>query len=73
MNQNRIYESIRKKIEEWIRYDDHKPVEEYWDNPEEHDEYRRQHDRDCVLAGGDLKTDTIFSLWLPLRHTIAMP
>lgn len=70
MNQKKIYEPIRKKIEEWIRYDDHKPAGEYSDNEEEHDEYRRWHDRDCVLAGGDLRADTMFSLWLPLRHTI---
>lgn len=70
MNQEKLYEPIRKKIEEWIRYDDHKPAGEYNDNKEEHDEYRRWHDRDCVLAGGDLRADTMFSLWLPLRNTI---
>lgn len=71
MDQDRIYEPIRRKIEEWIRYDDHKPAGSYYDNMEVHDEYRRWHDRDCVLAGGDLRADTMFSLWLPLRHTIA--
>lgn len=34
------------------------------------DEYRRSHDSDCVLCGGDLNADTIFSLWLPLRYTL---
>lgn len=70
MNQSRIYEPIRKKIEEWIQYDDHKPAGEYCDNEEEHDEYRKWYDRDCVLAGGNLRADTMFSLWLSLRHTI---
>lgn len=71
MNQDRIYEPIRKKIEEWIRYDDYKPAGAYYDNMEAHDKYRKWHDRDCVMMGGDLKADTMFSLWLPLRHTIA--
>lgn len=30
MNQNRIYEPIRRKMEEWIRYDDHKPAGSYY-------------------------------------------
>lgn len=71
MKKDRIYEPIRRKIEEWVSYDDHKPAGEYYDNMEAHDEYRKWHDRDCVLAGGDLKADTMFSLWLPLRHMIA--
>lgn len=71
MNQNNIYKPIRRKIEEWIRYDDCKPVGAYYDNMEAHDKYRKWHDRDCVMMGGELKADTMFSLWLPLRHTIA--
>lgn len=70
MEKNSIYEPIREKIEEWIRYDEHAPKSNYREHPEEHDEYRRGHDRDCVLTGGNLNADTIFSLWLPLRHTI---
>lgn len=34
------------------------------------DEYRREHDLDCILTGGNLNADTIFSLWLPLRYTL---
>lgn len=34
------------------------------------DEYRRTHDLDCVLTGGNLNADTIISLWLPLRYTM---
>lgn len=33
-------------------------------------EFRRTHDLDCVLTGGNLFADTIFSLWLPLRFTL---
>lgn len=51
MMADNIYEPIRRKIEEWIYYDDHKPVGEYSKHQEEHDEYRRWHDRDCVLEG----------------------
>lgn len=70
MSKDNIYEPIRNKIEEWIWYDDHKPAGAYYDNVEAHDEYRRWHDRDCVLTGGCLEADTMFSLWLPLRHSI---
>lgn len=70
MRKKDIYKPIRNKIEEWIWYDDHKPAGEYYDNVEAHEEYRRWHDRDCVLTGGCLEADTMFSLWLPLRHTI---
>lgn len=34
------------------------------------DDYRRTHDWDCILSGGNLNADTIFSLWLPLRYTL---
>ena len=70
MMSNKIYEPIRRKIEEWIDYDVHSPRVPYQGNEEVHDEYRRWHDRDCILVGGDLNADTMFSLWLPLRHTI---
>ena len=70
MRKKDIYKPIRNKIEEWIWYDDHKPAGEYYDNVEAHEEYRRWHDRDCVLTEGCLEADTMFSLWLPLRHTI---
>lgn len=34
------------------------------------DTYRQEHDRDCILTGGNLFSDTLFSLWLPLRYTL---
>ena len=67
---NKIYEPIRKKIIEWNQYDTNKPTSNYWENQEEHDEYRRWNDRDCELTGGNLYADTMFSLWTPLRATI---
>ncbi len=67
---NNIYEPIRKKVEEWLWYDENQPSGNYFANMEEHDRFRRLHDRDCMLTGGDLKADTLFSLWTPLRHTI---
>lgn len=47
------------------------PIKEelcYWLDPGTGD--RSKDDRDCILAGGDLRADTIFSLWLPLRYTL---
>lgn len=67
---NNIYEPIRKKVEEWLWYDENQPSGNYFANMEEHDRFRSLHDRDCMLTGGDLKADTLFSLWTPLRHTI---
>lgn len=69
MSQN-IYESIRRKVEEWLWYDENQPEGNYFANVEEHDRFRSLHDRDCVLTGGELRADTLFSLWMPLRHTI---
>jgi hypothetical protein len=59
---NKIYEPIIKELEYW---------EDYHKRDEESDEFRAANDRDCILTGGNLNADTIFSLWLPLRHTIA--
>lgn len=52
------YEPILKKLEYWKNYDG------------TGDEYRREHDLDCILTGGNLKADTLFSLWLPLRYSL---
>lgn len=70
MMSNNIYGPIKRKIEEWIDYDVHSPNLPYRGNEEVHDEYRRWHDRDCVLTGGNLYADTMFSLWRPLANTI---
>ncbi|MCM1235020.1 MAG: hypothetical protein NC489_33390 [Ruminococcus flavefaciens] len=75
MNQNitlyeYIYGPIRKKVEEWIWYDDNQPKSNYFVNREEHDAFRSRYDRDCMLTGGELKADTLFSLWTPLKQTI---
>jgi hypothetical protein len=74
---NKIYEPIIKQLEYWKDY--HKRDAERKANISMHgyktvcsdDEFRAANDRDCILTGGNLNADTIFSLWLPLRHTIA--
>lgn len=45
---------------------------QYWRNYQNiyTDEYRKEHDWDCILTNGNLLADTIFSLWLPLRYTL---
>lgn len=44
---------------------------EYWrDYTGTGDLYRQKHDLDCILTGGNLYADTIFSLWLPLRYSL---
>lgn len=70
MNKNNIYKPIKEKLNEWITYAENEPKVDYHECPEVHDEYRKTHDRDCALTGGNLYADTIFSLWLPLRNTI---
>lgn len=62
-----IYEPIIKKIQAWIDYDKNKPKSNYKTNKQKHDEFRMKNDLDCIQANGDLKADTIFSLWIPLR------
>lgn len=57
--QNPSAEPIIKKIEYWKNYNG------------TGDAYRRSHDMDCILTGGNLYADTIFSLWLPLRYTLS--
>jgi hypothetical protein len=69
-NNNKLFEPICTKLREWISYNENKPCSAYRENPAEHDDYRKTHDRDCVLTDGNLCADTIFSLWLPLRSTI---
>jgi hypothetical protein len=64
------YEPITRKIESWLKYDENKPKSKYYANSQEHDEYRRNNDLDCILTGGNLYADTIFSLWIPLRFVL---
>lgn len=59
MNNN----AIRIKIEEWLDYIENSPKQNQ-------DLYRQEHDLDCLLTGGNLFADTIFSLWLPLRFAL---
>lgn len=71
MTRENFYEPIITKLKEWVAYQENCPKNDYCTHVEEHDEFRAANDRDCILTGGDLFADTIFSLWLPLRHTIA--
>jgi len=52
------YQPILDKLSYWKNYDGNG------------DEYRKTHDLDCILTGGNLFADTIISLWLPLRYTL---
>lgn len=61
-----ILKPIEKKIEQWIFYESNEPK----GNKKLQDNFRKQHDLDCQLTNGNLKADTIFSLWLPLRFTL---
>lgn len=70
MDAKDLYEPIKSKIEAWIWYEENKPKSEYECNPNEHDEFRKKHDLDCILTNGNLRADTIFSLWLPLRFVL---
>lgn len=65
-----FYEPIIRKIDGWIWYMDTKPVGKYSEMPEVFDEHRSTHDLDCILTGGDLNADTIFSLWTPLKSVL---
>lgn len=68
--ENSLYDPIYKKIESWIAYEKAKPKSSYNSNRKEHDEFRKNNDLDCILRGGNLNADTIFSLWIPLRFSI---
>ncbi len=61
------YDNISKKLDEWIYNIEHEP--DYHKNPQKWYEFRKAHDRDCFLADGDLKADTVISLWMSLRLT----
>ncbi len=57
---NQKYEPILNELMYWYHYD-----------YENHSKtYRKTHDRDCLLTGGNLCADTVISLWLPLRYVI---
>lgn len=44
---------------------------QYWrDYKGSGDNYRKDHDLDCILTNGNLYADTLISLWLPLRYIL---
>jgi hypothetical protein len=72
---NKIYEPIIKELEYWKDYNERDSERREKRRQGDRtvcsdDEFRAANDRDCILTGGNLNADTIFSLWLPLRHTI---
>jgi hypothetical protein len=73
---DKIYEPILRQLAYWKDYHtrDSERSQKLWQGDRtvcSDDEFRAANDRDCILTGGNLNADTIFSLWLPLRHTIA--
>lgn len=58
IHKKNLYAPILKKIEYWRDYTGTGEL------------YRKEHDFDCLLTGGNLLADTLFSLWLPLRYTL---
>ena len=71
MNSKEFYSPIIVKLTEWVAYAENCPKNNYLEHKEEHDAFRAANDRDCILTEGNLNADTIFSLWLPMKHTIA--
>lgn len=66
-----VYRPIIKKLDNWITYMETAPKGiPYNENRELFDEHRKTHDLDCILTGGNLYADTIFSLWTPLKSVI---
>ncbi|WP_019156945.1 hypothetical protein [Robertmurraya massiliosenegalensis] len=70
MTRNGILKPIEEKIDQWIYYESNNPKIRYKGNEKLHDNFRKENDLDCQLTDGDLKADTIFSLWLPLRFSL---
>ncbi len=75
LESNIIYEPILKQLAYWKDYymrDSERRAKKLQGDKTVYsdDEFRTANDRDCMLTGGNLNADTIFSLWLPLRHTI---
>lgn len=70
MNSEEFYRPFITKFKEWVAYSENCPKGNYKVHFKEYDEFRAANDRDCVLIGGNLYADTIFSLWTPLKQTI---
>lgn len=57
-----IYEPIRKKVEEWLWYDENQPSGNYFANVEAHDRFRSLHDRETIRSVGDISQKYVFLL-----------
>ena len=55
----------------WMKGSDTMPA---WENTEEgrerYDEWRRKNDMDCMYLDGDMRADTLFSAWTPIKWVI---
>lgn len=69
MTKQEVLKPIEEKITQWIDYQRKSPKVSCAGNEKLYDDYRMKNDLDCQLTG-DLKADTIFSLWRPLRFTL---
>ncbi len=65
-----ILKPIEKKIQQWRYYLNNKPNIPYEGNEKIYDNFRKENDLDCQLTGGNLKADTIISLWGPFRISL---
>lgn len=54
----------------WINLEKNKLPTKYENDRENHDKHRAVYDMDCMLCNSNLHADMVFSLWLPLRHTL---
>jgi len=68
--EEKIYSPIITKIDSWLKYYATLPEGKYQDKPQEFDNHRKKYDLDCILTEGDLRADTIFSLWTPFKGVI---
>ena len=67
LDKSEFYAPLIQKIDYWIDYDKNlPPVNQH----QARRQYRAAHDRDCVLTGGNLLADTIFSVWCPLKMVL---
>lgn len=65
-----IHKPFIQKINFWIKYKEESPKVTCKEDKENHDSYRAKNDLDCILLNGNLKADTIVSLWTPMIETI---
>lgn len=68
MEEKAVLIPIKEQIDYWIYFNKNCPS--YNESPAKYFEFRKTHDRDCMLTGGNPLADTIFSLWGPLKRVL---